>query len=183
MAFLTKDQIDKIGFSSIGNNCLISERAVFYNPSKIEIGNNSRIDDFCILSAGDNGIYIGNYVHISCFVTMIGAGKIYIGDYCAISVKCTLFSSTDDFSGAYYHNPQLDSELRNVKSEPIIIEENTVIGACSVILPNVIIGFNCAIGAMSFIKKDIPPNEIWVGNPARKIKERKQISFKMSNYG
>jgi len=46
MAFLTKDQIDKIGFSSIGNNCLISERAVFYNPSKIEIGNNSRIDDF-----------------------------------------------------------------------------------------------------------------------------------------
>jgi len=106
---------------------------------------------------------------------MIGKARIYIGDYCAVSVKCSIFSSTDDFTGEYYHNPQLNFDLRNVMSEEVVIEEKTVIGSGSVILPNTIIGNNCAIGAMSFVKRDIPSNEIWAGNPIRKIKDRKQL--------
>jgi acetyltransferase-like isoleucine patch superfamily enzyme len=35
-------------------------------------------------------------------------------------------------------------------------------------MPNVIIGENSIVGAYSFVTKNIPPNELWVGIPARK---------------
>ena len=49
-SFLTKIELQKIGFKYLGENTKISRLANFYSPSKISIGNNVRIDDFCILS-------------------------------------------------------------------------------------------------------------------------------------
>ena len=70
--FLTKKQIDKIGFKSIGDDVLISDKASIYNPSDIEIGSNVRVDDFCIISAGNGGIKIGSNIHIAIFSSLIG---------------------------------------------------------------------------------------------------------------
>ncbi len=47
------------------------------------------------------------------------------------------------------------------------IGDNSFIGARTIILPNVTIGENVIIGAGSVVVKDIPPNTIAVGNPAR----------------
>ena len=55
MAFLTEDQIKAMGFRYVGENCLLSDKASYYNCQNIRIGNNVRIDDFCVLSAGDGG--------------------------------------------------------------------------------------------------------------------------------
>ena len=52
----------------------------------------------------------------------------------------------------------------------IIIKRNARIGANSVILPNVEIGENSLIGALSLVNRDIPPNEVWAGVPAKLIK-------------
>ena len=57
MSFLTYKQLSKIGFLSLGENVLLSEKASIYNAPKIHIGSNVRIDDFCILSAGEEGIF------------------------------------------------------------------------------------------------------------------------------
>ena len=65
MAFLTDAQLAAMGFASLGSNVLISDKASIYGANRIQIGNNVRIDDFCVLSAGDGGIYIGNYIHIA----------------------------------------------------------------------------------------------------------------------
>lgn len=46
------------------------------------------------------------------------------------------------------------------------------IGARTIICSNVEIGDNAIIGAGSIVTKNIPPNQIWAGNPARFIKER-----------
>ena len=62
MGFLNQEQLLNIGFFSFGNNVLISDKVSIYNPSKIKIGNNVRIDDYCVLSAGAGGIEIGDYV-------------------------------------------------------------------------------------------------------------------------
>lgn len=50
MSFLSDSELRKIGFKKLGKNVKISEKASIYNPEKIEIGDNSRIDDFCLLS-------------------------------------------------------------------------------------------------------------------------------------
>ena len=52
MGFYTREQLEKIGFKSIGENVLISDKTSIYSPQNISIGNNVRIDDYCVLSAG-----------------------------------------------------------------------------------------------------------------------------------
>lgn len=54
---------------------------------------------------------------------------------------------------------------------PVIIEDCVWIGANVIILPGVRIGRNSAVGAGSVVTKDIPPNCIAVGNPARVMRE------------
>lgn len=171
--FLTEDKIKEIGFKSVGENVFISDKASFYNPGNILIGNNVRIDDFCILSAGEGGIIIGNYVHVSCFVCMIGKGKIEMKDYSCFSVKCTVFSSSDSFTAMCFTNPMIPDEQREVYSANVTLGENAVVGSGSVILPGVTIGDSASVGALSLIKSDIPGGELWAGVPAKFIKERK----------
>ena len=52
MGFYSREQLEKIGFKSLGENVLISDKTSIYFPKNISIGNNVRIDDFSVLSAG-----------------------------------------------------------------------------------------------------------------------------------
>lgn len=68
-------------------------------------------------------------------------------------------------------NHPLDSnDRRAVISLPIVIEKNAWIGAGAIVLPGVTIGENSVVGAGSVVTKDVPPNTVVVGNPARVIK-------------
>jgi len=50
MAYYTEEQLQNLGFKYIGKNVKISDKASIYNCDQIEIGDNSRIDDFCVVS-------------------------------------------------------------------------------------------------------------------------------------
>lgn len=66
-----------------------------------------------------------------------------------------------------------DAELRQAKWEaalPITIEDNVWIGGGSIVLPGVVVGENAIVGAGAVVTKDIPPNTLAVGNPARVIR-------------
>ena len=52
-----------------------------------------------------------------------------------------------------------------------LIKKNASIGAGTIILGGITIGENAMIGAGSLITKDVPPNELWFGNPARFIRK------------
>ena len=172
--FLSKDELRKIGFKSIGDNVLISDKCSIYSPQNIEIGNNVRIDDFCILSAGSGGIIIGNNIHIACYASMIGAGKITLEDFSQVSSRVVILSSSDDFSGDYLVGPCIPSEFTNVKSAPVKLMKHSVIGTGSTILPNVTISEGAAVGAMSLVKDNVGEFDIVVGIPAKKVKDRKR---------
>jgi galactoside O-acetyltransferase len=60
-----------MGFKKIGKNVKISSKASIYGADKISIGSNVRIDDFCIISTSDEGVEIGNNVHIACYASII----------------------------------------------------------------------------------------------------------------
>ena len=49
MAYLSKKELKKMNFKKIGKNILISDKASIITPSKIEIDDNTRIDDFSLL--------------------------------------------------------------------------------------------------------------------------------------
>ncbi|WP_264522050.1 acyltransferase [Flavobacterium sp. N1994] len=179
MGFLSKEQLLSIGFKYLGKNVNISDRAVFYNPGNISIDDNSRIDDFCILSAGEGGIQIGKYIHIAAYCSMQGSGKITMEDFSGLSSRVALYSSSDDYSGGAMTNPCVPKEYTNVISGDITIKKHTIIGVSSCILPNVTIGEGSAIGAFSLVSKSIEDHVIAVGVPAKAKVPRKTTIFEL----
>ncbi|WP_275451441.1 acyltransferase [Photobacterium sanctipauli] len=157
----------------------ISNKASFYGISKISIGDNTRIDDFCVLSAGVGGINIGRNVHIAVYSSLIGAGEINVDDYANISSKVAIYSSTDDFSGSFLTNPTMPADLTNVLSSPVTLGKHVIIGSGCVVLPGVTISSGAAIGALSLVKNNVPEFEIFAGTPAIKISERKKDLLKL----
>ena len=170
--FYTKEELNEMGFKSIGENVLISDKASIYGVKNIEIGSNVRIDDFCIISAGEGGIKIGNYVHIACYAHLIGSGQIIVEDHAQISGKVSIYSSSDDFSGNYLVGPTVPKEFTNVKSLTVHLKKYVILGCNVVVLPGVTIEEGTAIGALSLVSKSLPEYGIYGGNPLRLIKER-----------
>ena len=154
MAFLTEQQLKEIGLKSIGKNVSISDKASIYGAQNLSIGDNVRIDDFTVLSAGDGGIEIGSYIHIAVYSSLIGSGKITLSDFCNISSRVSIYSSSDNYSGEYMTNPMVPEEFSNVFKSPVFLDKHVIIGSGSVILPGVKIGEGVAIGALSLVNQN-----------------------------
>ncbi|MFN4020335.1 MAG: acyltransferase [Erythrobacter sp.] len=173
MSFLTEGELAEVGFAALGRNVCISRKTSIYGAARIAIGDNARIDDFCVLSAGAGGIEIGRHVHLAVMCVIMGAEKITLHDFSGCSSRVSIYSSSDDFSGAAMTNPTVPAEFTNVKSRPVSIGRHVIIGAGVVILPGVTIADGSAVGALSLVTRDIPPHEIHAGAPARKAADRK----------
>lgn len=161
----------------IGKNCKISDKiSVYENEGTIMIGDNVRIDDFCILSTGGNGsIKIGNHVHVSSFNGLYGGGGIVFEDFVQIASRCLFLSASDDFSGHSLVGPCIPKKFKpGLKYGKICLEKHALVGAGSIILPNVTIGEGSAIGAASVVKWNVIPWAIYAGIPAKLIKYRNQ---------
>lgn len=172
MNSLSKEELEKIGFKSLGRNVIISKMASIYLPELISIGNNVRIDDFVFLS-GD--ITLGENIHIAPFCTLIGGAGgagIVMKNYSGLSAHVTIYSISDDYSGEFMTNPTIPSKYRNVVKGRVVLHEYVIVGATSVILPGIEIGEGTAIGAMSMVEKSLPEWKICRGIPARVLKER-----------
>ena len=174
MAMLSREAIEALGLSLVGENVQISDRASFYGLSRIALGNNVRIDDFCVLSAGVGGISVGNHVHIAVYSSLIGAGKISLSDFCNISSRVAIYSSNDDYSGVTMTNPTVPSEYTGVTHADVFLDKHVIVGSGSVILPGVTLEEGVAVGALCLVHKRCEAFGIYAGNPARRIKERKR---------
>jgi len=179
MSFLKQRDLEEMGFKYIGENVLISDKCSIYNTKNISIGSNTRIDDFCILSAGDGGIEIGEYVHIACFTSLIGKSKITMKDYSGLSSRVSVYSSSDNYDGEWMTNPCLPNTVTNTIHKEVIIGKHVVIGSNSVVLPGVNLCDGSSVGAMSLVNKSIEGPYVCVGIPAKKIKDRKSNIFEL----
>lgn len=174
MGMLSQGAIDAMGFASVGQNVQVSDRASFYGASRIALGNNVRIDDFCVLSAGIGGILVENYIHIAVYSSLIGAGKITLSDFCNISSRVSIYSSNDDYSGATMTNPTVPGEYTGVAHADVFLGKHVIVGSGSIILPGVTLEEGAAVGALSLVNQSCKAFGIYAGNPARRIKDRKR---------
>jgi dTDP-4-amino-4,6-dideoxy-D-glucose acyltransferase len=179
MAFLSEVALAAIGFKEIGSNVLISDRASIHGAQNIRIGSNVRIDDFCIISAGENEFIIGNHVHVAVAVTLIGHATIELMDFSGISGRTSIYSSSDDFSGNVLTGPTVPDEFKNVDSRPVRVGRHVVVGAGSVILPGTELADGCTVGALSMVRGQWEPFTFLAGSPAKKRGERARGLLKM----
>lgn len=169
-SFYSNEELNNIGFSSIGDNVLISRKCSIYSPERITIGNNVRIDDFCILSGL---IKIGDYVHIAAYCGLFaGDAGIEIGSYATTSSRCAVYAISDDYSGESLTNPTIPDEYKKCKSEKVTIGNHSIIGAGCTILPGIKIEEGVAVGSMSLINRSLSAWKICYGIPCKEMKDR-----------
>lgn len=169
-SFYTPYELEELGLASLGKNVLLSRKVSIYGAAQISIGNNVRIDDFCILSGK---LSIGNYVHIAAYTALYGGDKgIIIQDFAGLSSKTTVYSATDDYSGETMTNPMIPDKYKNIQSEEVRIERHVLIGSGCVVLPGVVLKEGSAFGSMTLINRSSEPWSINVGIPFKKVKDR-----------
>lgn len=169
-SFYTPEELAQIGLKSYGENVRISRYAQIYSPEKISIGDNVRIDDFCILSGN---ITIGSHIHIAAYCALYGADYgIIMEDYTGLSARATIYAAMDDFSGDYLIGSIHEDKSINVTGGLVQICKYAQIGVGGLVFPSVCVGEGTVLGAMSMAKQALIPWSIYAGIPAKKIKNR-----------
>ena len=130
---------------------------------QFSLGKYSTIEDFATVSNGAGDLIIGDLVRIG--IGSVVLGPAIIGTGCSIGQHAFV----SGFNHCY-QDVNINIKFQDLERKIVVIEEDTYIGANSVILAGVHIGKHCQIGAGSVGTKDIPDYSIAVGNPARVIK-------------
>ncbi len=99
---------------------------------------------------------LGKYTDIGAFTLLDASEGIEIEEEVKIGSHTSIYSRTDS----------------DQKKGKVTLKKGCAIGSHCVIMPGITIGENALVGAMSFVNKDIPTNEVWIGSPARFLKRR-----------
>ncbi|UCV15986.1 acyltransferase [Quatrionicoccus australiensis] len=172
MPFLSQQQLESMGFRSLGRNVRISDKAAIYNPEQIEIGDHSRIDDFCVVSGK---VSIGRNVHIAVFCNVAGGSEgIIFEDFSGLAYGCHVFSQSDDYTGRTLTNPTVPARFKREFKKAVRLGRHCIVGTNSLIFPGVILAEGCSVGAMSMVTKSTEEWGVYSGIPARRLKDRKR---------
>lgn len=179
MAYLSRETLEQMGFKRLGSNVCISDKASIYNPDLIEVDDNSRIDDFCVISGRLN---LGKFVHIAPFCLLAGGTEgITMEDFSGLAYQVQVFTQSDDYTGRTLTNPTVPSQYKNEYKKSIHFGRHVIVGAGSIIFPGVHLAVGCSVGAATLVNKSTDPWGVYVGNPARRVKERKKDLLELEN--
>ncbi|WNK20099.1 acyltransferase [Halomonas piscis] len=172
MAYLSQQALEGMGFRRLGRNVKISDKASIYDCDKIEIGDNSRIDDFCVVSGR---VEIGRFCHITPMCLVAGGRLgVFLDDFCGLAYGAKVFSQTDDYSGATMTNSNVPAKYKKETFSRVTMGKHAIVGTGSVVMPGVDIAEGCSVGAMSLVTKSTEAWGVYFGSPAKKIKNRKK---------
>lgn len=129
------------------------------------IGDNYRISSNITVVGSYANLELGQNAEINTGCFLLSKDKIKIGDNSTLAYQATILTSSNP-NGP--HNKL--AKIYPKYTAPVIIGDNTWIGARATILPGVIIGSYCVIAAGSVVTKDVPDFTVVGGVPARFIK-------------
>jgi len=131
----------------------MTKRFTNWKPPVIEHG---KLTKWNWLVQNPQGLELGEETDIGAFTYINALNGVKIGNRVEIGSHCSIYSvSTIDQKGGQ-----------------VVLEEGCLVGSHSTIMPGVTIGRNSTIGAHSFVNKNIPPNAIAYGVPARVVKKK-----------
>ena len=135
--------------------------------ARIEIGKFTTIYPYALLKTNGGTIRIGEGCSVNDYCVLDGVGGITIGDDVHIATHVVIVASEHDYAKLGQADFSLD-----MAGKGVVIENSVWIGAGAVILDGVKIAAGSVIGAGAVVTKDIAPNSIAVGVPARVIRNR-----------
>jgi acetyltransferase-like isoleucine patch superfamily enzyme len=132
--------------------------------NKFSLGRYSTIEDFTAINNAVGDVVIGDRTRIGLSNTIIG--PVRVGDDVRLAQNVVLSGLNHNYSdiGVPIHT-------QGVSTKPIVIEDESWIGANVVIVPGVTIGRHCVIAAGSVVTRNIPEYSVAAGNPAKILKQ------------
>lgn len=155
-------------YYSLRYRCLVSTQARVQLSDRISFGRGTVVKPFAILQTQSGRISIGRECAIGSF-NHISTGKkdVRIGNYVRIGPNVTILGGSRNFERRDMLIIHQGSHHKSV-----IIGDDVLIGAGSVILPGSNIGNGVVVGAGSVVNNEISPFAIVAGSPARILGER-----------
>lgn len=98
-----------------------------------------------------------------------------------VTISANVFFLTHDAASRLFRSGIPGSSKFGNRFGRILVNENCFIGAGAIILPDIEIGPNCIIGAGSVVTRNVPPNTIYAGNPARMVRNLDEYIEKYKN--
>ncbi len=134
----------------IGSGTRVAPNVSIRNGVRIQIGRDCHIGERCYLWAADS------------------TGRIMIGDYVSLAPEVFITASDYRFVKGVPFRQQPKSE------RDVIIGQDVWLGTRAVVTAGVNIGSGCIVGAGAVVTRDIPPDSIAVGVPARVVGKREE---------
>lgn len=156
-------------FDVLDPPALNSTRIELLDGARLILDRNVLILTGTYISASNRSLVtIGEDCYVSQEVKINSRASVTIGKNVLIGYQTMIM----DYDGhAILPIDDLNNPNPEVKSKPIVIEDNVWIGARVIILKGITIGSGSIIGANSCIVSDVPPNTIVAGNPAKVMRE------------
>ena len=140
------------------------KRAALIKEMFAEAGEGCYIEPPFHANWGGKHVRLGNYVYANFNLTLVDDGNIDIGDNVMFAPNVTVITATHPVLPALREKGlQFNVDVK--------ICNNVWIGAGAIIMPGITVGENSVVGAGSVVTKDVPPNTVVVGNPARVLRE------------
>lgn len=172
---------NRADLKSCGENVIIGKTVRIRYPELVELGNNVIIDDFTYISTS---LKIHDNVHISSGCKIIGGKQAFVemNEFSTLAPNVILSAGSDDYLSGLA-TPLVPIKFKaNVEIGNIILNKHCIVGAGSVVLPNITFQEGASVGALSLVNKDLDEYFLFAGIPAKKIKRRdKESIFKLEN--
>jgi len=167
------------GFHMIGKPqiCRIGSDTTFYNnafiqgsPGQFILEHHIEFFPGTYISLGNydsSFVQVGHHSHFAPNCVLYGWGGLRIASYCNISAH-TVFATVG-------HHDEITAKpmaLTGEKSGPITLEEDVWIAANVTVTANTRIARGCVIGANAVVTRDTEPMGLYVGVPARRLRDR-----------
>ena len=152
----------------LGKRVVIEPGVLIFHPENVSIDDDVYVGHGAMLKGyyrNEMVIGRGTWIGQGCFFH--SAGGIRIGANVGVGPQVKIFTSWHIEEGR--DKPILHSKI---EFAPVVVEDDVDLGIGTTVMPGVTIGRGAQIGAGAVITRDVPAYEVWLGVPARKLRDR-----------
>lgn len=160
-----------LNFKERGADVRIFEPVAILRPETISIKSRSMISEFALVHGGQ-GLHVGSFVHIASHTSIGGGGWCVLEDFVGVASGSRIVTGTDLVDGSGLPGPTIPPECRSFVRSFVHCGKHAFLGTNCVVMPGVTIGEGAVVGAGSVVTKDLEPWGVYVGIPARRVKDR-----------
>ena len=169
---MTIQLTDVTKLKKLGEGAKVFPMAQIVRAEVVEIGDHSSVDDFVFINGG-KGVSLGRHVHLASFVSVIGGGRFVAGDYSGVASGSRIVTGTNLKEGHMSASSPRDLQALEIGS--VVLERDAFVGTNCVLHPNVTMREGSVLGSNSLLLDDAEPWGIYLGSPAKRIGQRREL--------